>query len=120
MLDLTAIRMFHLDKVPDTLFSEDDERALAALVLDYAYAPTPDKPDGTRLSQEETIYLIEAFGYDVNTLHMTKRQFLMGLLPTYSMAPKHPLLVGQIFKILVDPEYHHQMLAKFQELHPTY
>lgn len=119
MLDLTAIRMFYLEKVADEPFSNDDEKALAAVVLEYAYAtPFPEEPDKTRLTREECIYLLETFGYDVGVLQLNKRQFLTGLLPNYSMASKHPLLVGNIFKMLMDPEYRQKLVLAYDETHP--
>jgi len=118
MLDLTAVRMFCLDKVAETPFTIDDEKALAAVVLAYAYTPMPDRPDGTRIPIAECVYLLESFGYDVRTLGLSHRQFLTGLLPHYSLASKHPILVGQIYQLLVEPAYRARMIQEFDNQHP--
>lgn len=117
MEDLTAIRMFHLENVPDTPFSVDDEKALAAVILRYAYTEDPHGPDGYRLTSEECIYLLETLGYDVGTLKVTKRQLLACLLPHYSMASKYPHLVSEIYQVMVNPRYHRAMLLAFDKMH---
>lgn len=119
MLDLTAVRMFYLNHVPNDPFSAVLKQALTCTVLDYAYQPTGNAEDGLHLCEGETAYLLEAFGYDLDVINMTQRSFMSGLLPHYSLASKHPILVGNIFKMLMEPKEQERLIAKFPQLTPS-
>lgn len=110
IIDIPGFRMHLIPQISDEGFTERDLKLVASCVLAYATEYNTAFPEETRLSEEETSYLLEAFGYDATVLHLTKREFMLGLTPHYSLAGTHPELVYMLFRTFLDPKFQRHLM----------
>ena len=115
MVDLPGRRLM-LEHVPNDYFSEKDIKVLTCCVTEYSLRKHPDDHKKYLIDKGEAGYLLETFSFDVEYLQLTKRQFVSGILPPYSLAGTHPLLVNAIFKAFTEPIYQEHLLRKFPRI----